>query len=61
MITAVLQALQARGFTRVMCHIPVWNRASTASFARCGFRRLRRIWFVQALGVRWLSTAPQRL
>jgi RimJ/RimL family protein N-acetyltransferase len=61
LITGVLRFLQDRGFRRVICHIPGWNRASIRAFQSCGFSRLRSIRFVKLLGLCWFSSRPETL
>ncbi len=61
MVAAVMKELQARGFARVFCHIPEWNRASRHLYESVGFVARRKIVFARILGLPILWPHPRML
>jgi len=52
MVTEAMQELRRRGLTRMLCHIPEWNEASTKAYERCGFEPFGRVAFRRVFGLR---------
>ncbi len=61
MIREVCNFLQTKGFSRVLCHIPIWNKASTKAYTKIGFRRKQAIRSFQVFGHHFLTSDPRRL
>jgi len=53
--------LKNLGFKKIRCHIPLWNIASIKTYERCGFRKIKRIWFLKLFGIKIFSFNPERL
>jgi ribosomal protein S18 acetylase RimI-like enzyme len=56
LITSCLFFLKEKGFRRVMCHIPKWNKSSIKAFTRCGFKVTRYVRFLRIFNFKF--TAP---
>jgi len=51
LITEAIKLLKAQGFTKVICHIPPWNKASINAYEKIGFRKVSYIRFFRFFGV----------
>lgn len=60
-ITEVLLVLKQRGFKKLLCNIPEWNKASHNFVTKCGMVRKKRIRFRKVCGFKLLSDNPAEL
>ncbi len=60
-ITEVLLVLRRRGFRKLLCNIPEWNRASHNFVTKCGMMRKKRIRFRRICGFEFLSDNPAEI
>ena len=53
--------LSSKGFTKILCHIPSWNRTSIAVYSGLGFREVTTVRCVRFLGISFLNHNPAKL
>ena len=51
LITQSIKFLKLKGFTKVSCHIPPWNKASIRVYEKIGFRKISYIRYLRIFGV----------
>lgn len=51
LITEAIKLLKGQGFTKVICHIPPWNKASINAYETIGFQKVSYIRFFRFFGV----------
>jgi len=61
MVREVCGFLQTKGFSRVLCHIPVWNKASSKAYTKVGFKRVKAIRSIKVLGLHFVTSDPRYL
>lgn len=60
-IQEVCSFLQTKGFSRVLCHIPVWNIASSKAYTKVGFKKVEAILSIKVLGLHFMTSNPTHL
>jgi len=51
LITQAINFLKTRGYTRVGCHIPPWNKASICAYEKTGFKKINYIRYFRFFGI----------
>ncbi|MCJ7508818.1 MAG: GNAT family N-acetyltransferase [candidate division Zixibacteria bacterium] len=53
LIISSLVFLKEKGYRKVLCHIPKWNKASIKAFERCGFKKIGYVRFLKVFGFKF--------
>lgn len=61
LVDQACQFLREKGFVKVLCHIPVWNKASSAVYTKLGFVPTKAIRYVRLFGFSFLTSNPAKL
>lgn len=51
LITQSIKFLKVKGYTKVRCHIPPWNKASIRVYEKIGFKKISYIMYLRIFGV----------
>lgn len=51
LITQAAKFLKAKGYTKVKCHIPPWNKASIRAYEKIGFKKVSYIRYFRIFGI----------
>ncbi|MDY7038312.1 MAG: GNAT family N-acetyltransferase [Thermodesulfobacteriota bacterium] len=53
--------LEKQDFSRVLCHIPKWNKASLKAYSRAGFMKKKTICWIKMFGFQILTSNPANI
>lgn len=58
LISEIMKFAAAKGFRRIRCHIPDWNKASINAYTKIGFKKIKNIRCMRIMGSSILTSNP---